>query len=221
MFRLVLGATTIVSLALFAAMPSQAQVTGGKVWINDTSANADACNSCGALVGGLYQGAPTSTFTTSQINYDSNVGGYTVGGFVNDPTGLHFSNPAAASDPLNNTHYQFVGTIGLLAGNNSFVVGHDDGLNLFISGIGTVVDAPGPTSFTNTPFNVFNPGAAGNFAFILQYNECCGPPAELLLQINGVTVSGVPEPGTWAMMLLGFVGLGFAFRQSRRKLSVA
>jgi hypothetical protein len=34
-------------------------------------------------------------------------------------------------------------------------------------------------------------------------------------------VSAVPEPATWGMMLLGFVGLGFAFRQSRRKESFA
>jgi len=34
-------------------------------------------------------------------------------------------------------------------------------------------------------------------------------------------ISAVPEPATWAMMLLGFVGLGFAFRQSRRKVSFA
>jgi hypothetical protein len=34
-------------------------------------------------------------------------------------------------------------------------------------------------------------------------------------------VGAVPEPSTWAMMLLGFVGLGFAFRQSRRKVSMA
>jgi hypothetical protein len=34
-------------------------------------------------------------------------------------------------------------------------------------------------------------------------------------------LSAVPEPSTWAMMLLGFLGLGFAFRQSRRKLSFA
>ena len=33
--------------------------------------------------------------------------------------------------------------------------------------------------------------------------------------------SPVPEPATWGMMLLGFVGLGFAFRQSRRKVSFA
>jgi hypothetical protein len=33
--------------------------------------------------------------------------------------------------------------------------------------------------------------------------------------------TGVPEPSTWAMMLLGFAGLAFAFRQSRRKMSLA
>jgi len=50
------------------------------------------------------------------------------------------------------------------------------------------------------------------------------------LQSNGAIVTGfagsgsgpaVPEPSTWAMMLLGFLGLGFAFRQSRRKVSFA
>jgi hypothetical protein len=34
-------------------------------------------------------------------------------------------------------------------------------------------------------------------------------------------VAAVPEPATWGMMLLGFVGLGFAFRQHRRKVSFA
>jgi hypothetical protein len=42
----------------------------------------------------------------------------------------------------------------------------------------------------------------------------------LLADVSGVT-SAVPEPSTWAMMLLGFLGLGFAFRQSRRKVSFA
>jgi hypothetical protein len=39
--------------------------------------------------------------------------------------------------------------------------------------------------------------------------------------IGTAAVAGVPEPSTWAMMLLGFAGLGFAFRQSRRKMSFA
>jgi hypothetical protein len=34
-------------------------------------------------------------------------------------------------------------------------------------------------------------------------------------------VPGVPEPSIWAMMLIGFAGLGFAFRRSRRKVSMA
>jgi CHRD domain/PEP-CTERM motif len=34
-------------------------------------------------------------------------------------------------------------------------------------------------------------------------------------------LAAVPEPATWAMMLIGFAGLGFAFRQSRRKVSFA
>jgi hypothetical protein len=33
--------------------------------------------------------------------------------------------------------------------------------------------------------------------------------------------SAVPEPATWGMMLLGFVGLTFAFRQRRRKVACA
>jgi hypothetical protein len=32
------------------------------------------------------------------------------------------------------------------------------------------------------------------------------------------SVPGVPEPSTWALMLLGFVGLGFAFRRRDAKL---
>ena len=35
------------------------------------------------------------------------------------------------------------------------------------------------------------------------------------------TTSAVPEPSTWAMMLLGFLGLAFAFRTKRRVMGVA
>jgi PEP-CTERM motif len=43
-------------------------------------------------------------------------------------------------------------------------------------------------------------------------------PFNAAFTLTGTTV---PEPATWAMMLLGFAGLGFAFRQSRRKVSFA
>jgi hypothetical protein len=38
--------------------------------------------------------------------------------------------------------------------------------------------------------------------------------------INGTAViAGVPEPSTWAMMLIGFIGLAFAFRRSKLRLA--
>jgi hypothetical protein len=45
------------------------------------------------------------------------------------------------------------------------------------------------------------------------------PTFNLTFSLTGV--SGVPEPSTWAMMLIGFLGLGFAFRQSRRGVEMA
>jgi hypothetical protein len=35
------------------------------------------------------------------------------------------------------------------------------------------------------------------------------------------SIGFVPEPSTWAMMLLGFAGLGFAGYRSARKTAVA
>ena len=38
---------------------------------------------------------------------------------------------------------------------------------------------------------------------------------------DGVTAS-TPEPSTWAMMVLGFAGLGFAgYRKSRKTVAIA
>ena len=37
-----------------------------------------------------------------------------------------------------------------------------------------------------------------------------------LLPLGGtVTINAVPEPGTWAMMLIGFGAVGFALRRRR------
>jgi hypothetical protein len=37
-----------------------------------------------------------------------------------------------------------------------------------------------------------------------------------------ISIAPVPEPSTWAMMLLGFAGLGFAgYRRSRKAISIA
>jgi PEP-CTERM motif len=211
MFRTALAVATLATVAMFSSSPSQAQVTG-TIWLGDFSDNAGACTVCNGanpLQANFTVGAGGINF---QIN-NSDVN--TVSQFLNGAT---LSDPSIANDVMDNSHVRLTGTIGLLSGMNSFVVGHDDGVVLSIATFGTVVNAPGPTSFSTSPFTVNNPGAAGNFAFTLDYNECCGGPADLEFAINNVVV-GVPEPATWGMMLLGFAGLGFAFRQSRRRVS--
>jgi PEP-CTERM motif len=42
------------------------------------------------------------------------------------------------------------------------------------------------------------------------------------LVLAGLSAFIVPEPSTWAMMLIGFAGLGYAgYRRSRKALSIA
>jgi hypothetical protein len=57
------------------------------------------------------------------------------------------------------------------------------------------------------------PYAAGTFG---HYSAAMSETTDVSL-----VQTAVPEPSTWAMMLLGFAGLGFAFRQSRRRVSFA
>jgi hypothetical protein len=78
----------------------------------------------------------------------------------------------------------------------------------------------GPTnvSQTITQNTVFSPLSAP-YSLTEEYTITTSTPAfsEGFIFLSGA----VPEPSTWAMMLVGFVGLGFAFRRSRRKAAFA
>lgn len=60
-------------------------------------------------------------------------------------------------------------------------------------------------------------GSSYTLSFQLSSN---GTPSGLMVSASEA-VAGVPEPATWAMMLLGFGALGVALRRSRRKVEVA
>jgi uncharacterized protein (TIGR03118 family) len=105
------------------------------------------------------------------------------------------------------------------------LVGNFSGINLGIS----VFDLMNGTFEGTIPIN---PGS-GNTSFLWALsvgNGVLGGDPNTLYFTDGLNserdglfgaISAVPEPATWAMMLIGFAGLGFAFRQSRRKLSFA
>lgn len=199
-------AATVPALLFASAANAQVAVS---IWTNQTTAAGNA-----TIAQASSLGSPTATTTVGTINFDSgNVNGYTIGGFLNNPAGL---SSAVATASLNNTYFLFTGSTFLNAGTNTFTIPHDDGLELsFNGGIGTVLSQPGPTAPVNTLFSFLAP-SAGLYNFTMSYGECCGPPARLAFTVNGQPVGGVPEPATWAMMLIGFGAIGVTMRRRRR-----
>jgi PEP-CTERM motif len=56
----------------------------------------------------------------------------------------------------------------------------------------------------------------GANSLMIFYADRARVGAVLDLDLTGATVSAVPEPSTWAMMLIGFAGIGFVvYRRSR------
>jgi hypothetical protein len=114
--------------------------------------------------------------------------------------------------------YGFQATVGVSTGQTMYFCGQN---------------SPGPCGatpnsvtlfdFNGLPF-YFSVGAGGHTYF---YNELTGemdgstiPSSDFYIDVevpDGFTVTGVPESSTWAMMLLGFLGLGFlSYRRKNR-----
>ena len=97
-----------------------------------------------------------------------------------------------------------------------------------------------PSSTSPLLGNATNPGAPGgyqnseqiSFGFLNQlYNQNLNDTFDIIMTLNGVrgsdgpisdeifvkVGSGVPEPSTWAMMILGFAGIGFMACRRNRK----
>jgi hypothetical protein len=109
-----------------------------------------------------------------------------------------------------------------------------------LAGVETMFNVTGLVSVGATNLNggpgTINPGASFNFAAVHQDSgeivfDWATPQTSITfdastpqlsnIQFFSSAVSSVPEPSTWALMLLGFVGLGYAFRQRRRSVGYA
>jgi hypothetical protein len=188
------------SLVLSGASAS-AQIVG-QLWQNEPGAAGNATIAQAALLG-----TPDAKFNPAAIAFDSRISGYTLNEFLHFPV-FYATQPGFDPNAISNdTYYLFTGQLFLNAGANNFVIPHDDGLQLNISGIGMVVDQAGPTAPVETPF-VVNAPADGLYDFTLSYGECCGAPGVLGFKINGAPVGNVPDGGaTLAMLGVGLAGL--------------
>jgi PEP-CTERM motif len=83
---------------------------------------------------------------------------------------------------------------------------------------GSLLDAASFGAIGTSVLNALGTTGAGPYSITAEYTITAVGAGSSNATIN---VSAVPEPATWGMMLLGFAGLAFAFRQSRRKVSFA
>ena len=205
------GVALLFLLAISTSAVSASTVTG-TIYLN-VPASGDASN-----INNYSSSLARADFTVGPlgINFTSPPNAFTPAGFLNNPVFTNQQNGFNPNGSILNMALLLTGQVYLNSGNNSFVVGHDDGVVLDITGIGNVVNAPGPTGFTNTPFNVVAP-SAGLYDFTLKYTECCSPPADLLWEINDQPVGTVPEPSVLLMMGSGLFGLGVTMRKRFRR----
>ncbi len=78
----------------------------------------------------------------------------------------------------------------------------------------------GFTGWNSASFNFIAGSSSQTLSFLAIGTGTQGAPPFALL--DGVTVTqGVPEPATWAMMMVGFGALGVMLRRRRRELTVA
>jgi hypothetical protein len=96
----------------------------------------------------------------------------------------------------------------------ALVTGSTTGFIVPLTGCGILSGGCGAVDWSNTP-TVFNFGTGGSFSLLLQ-DAAFGTPGTA--NVRGTftyLTAAVPEPGTWAMMLLGFGAVGFAMRRRR------
>jgi hypothetical protein len=87
-------------------------------------------------------------------------------------------------------------------------VTHDDGATMYVDNFSNlVVNSPGETTAVTNFFST----NFGPHEYLVTYVEGNGAPSVLQVATNA------PEPATWAMMGLGFMGLAFAGYRKARK----
>jgi hypothetical protein len=211
------NATGTISLEIFdgAAVPanliaSVSNVSGGFA----TVAGSDANFSSVSVTAHGVPVIPSPDFGTLTIDAQSASGNHsltilaTQQGLTDFPSGI-LASSFAAYYLLNSQNVSSVQISNFIdAGNGAFAMTTPIGSHTFIGGVN---GSFGPLLTAVSGLGTFSETEQ----FVLNFTGVAD------VQGNSQIYAAVPEPSTLAMTLLGFVGLGFAFRQSRRKISFA
>ena len=201
--------TALASAAVAFATPAVAGVT--------FSGSTTGCFGSGCVLGptatdvGLTFNAGTFTQTTNSAGFAG------IGGSINN-----FGTITLVPGPTDYTGQVFDLLISftLPPGTGSGTFTADLLGSLTSNGVGGVNFA-----FQNGGTQYISDGNGGTYKLHVNDLAFSGtlPAGELAFtqDINGYIIAGVPEPATWALMLLGFGGIGFAMRRQRSKANLA
>jgi len=123
----------------------------------------------------------------------------------------------------NSSSYQTAIALGTITGANTdakLTVTGDDDVLVYLNEhyVGGVPGVHGASS-TQIDLGVLS---AQDYALKIFYADRAQVAAVFGVGIDGASVSAVPEPSTWAMMILGFFGVGFvAYRRQSHGLRIA
>lgn len=198
-----------VGIALYRLFPDDSGAGGGKVPTRDNSPADHEFFEASSVMSELTYSA---NIISSSFTADNSVQAWGINAVPNQTTGgngpvtgmeVEFAFDLATSVLLDADHYFFVPVVNLANGNGFLWLSGSRP----ISGSGTpfapdlqswIRDANLEPDWLRVGTDIVGPGNAFNGAFSL----------------NG-TFAGVPEPGTWAMMILGFGAIGGAMRKRR------
>ena len=180
----------------------------------------------GASITQVASGADSALYSGSQGVFN-----------INLVSGANGINPVLLGSTTNNTTSTGAGSIDIYVSGTDFSTTEQQFLSGFTTNFlptgwtvtetnyvdtsntltwgGTVV---GQTTFTGAPglqtASVFNPTVSGPFSVTQRYTITATGSGQQLSTIN---LAAVPEPGVWALMLLGFGGVGAMLRTNRRR----
>jgi hypothetical protein len=168
-------------------------------------------------------------FSTPTDLYGKNSGGDEQGlGLAADPSGqneIYWTGPGGPSHLGAFVELDVSALFGLVSDAQFFMGSTTDGEQWAVYGSNFAgcgwfcADASPLTGFDESTHALFDFGTYQYYDFYSLGTFGNAAPGNVLLGGLALTPS-VPEPGTWAMMLLGFGAIGAALRRSRKKLAL-
>jgi hypothetical protein len=201
------GSTWVVNYALNEASQNMT-MTGAPLYVNYRKIDGATENS-GYL---LVQQAPTFNWDSSSLTY---MGGSAAKelGVADDSTGAFLSTPGQVVTSYSEWMNDFV------------AAGNPDGSNQW-STFQTIYDPKKDTpAEEEAALEAWAKSTDGQYKYLKGYSANTPPIVDSMSnaeQLFAPSVATVPEPSTWAMILIGFAGLGLAeyCRSGKRRLAI-